>query len=101
MDRRLSLQTTLEAILGSENVYFQPPEKFKFVYPCIVYSRDGGPSQFADNIPYKNYRRYSVTVIDINPDSTIPEKVAMLPICSFDRHYIVDNLHHDVYNLYY
>ena len=101
MGTRLNLQTTLETLLGSRNVYFQPPENFKLNYPCIVYARDSGTSQFADNIPYKNYLRYSVTVIDRNPDSEIPEKLATLPMCVLNRNYVADNLNHDVFTLYY
>lgn len=52
-------------------------------------------------MPY-NYRvGYQVTVIDRNPDSLIPGKIASLPMCKFDRHYKAENLNHDVYNLYY
>ena len=82
-------------------VYFQPPETVKLRYPCIIYSRDSGKTEFANDKPYQHEVRYSVTVIDKNPDSKLLEKVAMLPMCSFERHYIADNMNHDVFNLYY
>jgi hypothetical protein len=40
-------------------------------------------------------------IIDQDPDSAIPPKVAALPMCLFNRFYTADNLNHDVYNLYF
>jgi hypothetical protein len=101
MAQRLELQTLLVTLLGSNNVYFQPPPTVKMQYPCIVYHRDNSDTIFADNNPYKIDKRYQVTVIDANPDSDIPDKVAALPLCSYDRFYTADNLNHDVYNLFF
>jgi hypothetical protein len=42
-----------------------------------------------------------ITVIDANPDSEIPGRIASLSMCIFDRAYRADNLNHDVYQLYY
>ena len=39
MASRLELQTKFENILGSRNVYFQPPASVQMRYPAIVYSR--------------------------------------------------------------
>lgn len=86
---------------ASGQVYFQPPETIRMTYPCIVYERDTGDTQFADNAPYIHKLRYTVTVIDRDPDSEIPGKVALLPMCIFDRHFTTDYLHHDVYKIYY
>jgi len=77
-------------------VYFQPPTNVKLEYPCIVYKRDFADTKFADNEPYAHKRRYMVMVIDQNPDSEIPEKVAALPMSLFNRFYTVDNLNHDI-----
>ena len=108
MASRLQLQTILETILGTQNepedkkrVYYQPPSNTKMQYPCIVYQRQSGDTQFADNRPYIITKRYQVTVIDRNPDSTIPDQVAELQMCTFDRDYTADNLNHFVYNLYF
>lgn len=101
MGLRLDLQTLLEEILGSENVYFQPPETVKLVYPCIIYSRNSGDVDFADNINYRYYIQYDVMVIDKNPDSEILSKIAALPLCKHSRHYTLNNLNHDVFTLYY
>lgn len=99
--RRQQLQTLLETLLGSENVYFQPPSNVEMKYPCIVYKRSTAKTTFADNNPYSNRKRYTVTVIDRNPDSVIPDKIAEIQSSFFDRYYTVDGLHHDVYALYY
>lgn len=101
MAPRLQLQAKLLGILGSPNVYFQPPPTIKMQYPCIVYNRDRIDTDFADDKPYKRTRRYQVTVIDQDPDSVIHEKVAELPMCSYDRFFTADNLNHDVYNLFF
>lgn len=101
MARRLELQNVLIDILGSNNVYFQPPPSIQMEYPCIVYHRDDENTYYADNKPYKTKRRYQVTVIDRNPDSEIPERVSELPLCVYDRFYTADNLNHDVYKLFF
>ena len=95
------MQQLLKTLLGSPNVYFQPPENLKLSYPCIVYARNSGDTQFADDSPYAYTKRYGLTVIDKNPDSEILDKIATLPMCTFDRHYTADNLNHDTYNLYF
>ena len=101
MGQRLSLHKSLKSLLGSDNVYFQPPATVKLNYPCIIYRRSDIDTSFADDNPYITNKQYQVTVIDSNPDSTIPDKVGKLPKCVFDRHFTADNLNHDVYQLYY
>lgn len=101
MAQRLELQSILLGILGSENVYFQPPPSVQMAYPCIVYHRDDADTHFADNEPYKRKWKYQVTVIDRDPDSPIPEKVGALPMCVYDRFYAADNLNHDVFKLFF
>ena len=101
MGQRLELHEELCAALGSRNVYFQPPTGFKMSYPCIVYEREKIESGHADNKPYLLTNRYSVTVIDKDPESPIPNRIVAFSQCSHNRHFISDNLHHDVFTLYY
>lgn len=101
MGQRQQLQDLLEVILGSESVYFQPPANVQMKYPCIVYMRGIAVAQFAGNNPYRYTKRYQVTVIDRNPDSLIPDKVAALPMCAHNMFFKADNLNHDVFNLYF
>ena len=101
MDRRLELQTKLENILGSRNVYFQPPSNTKIEYPCIVYERDDIDQRFADNRAYVSMVRYSLTLITRSPESNLVKAILELPYCTYDRYYAADTLNHDVFTLYY
>lgn len=101
MNNRIELHEKLKVILGSDFVYFQPPESVKMTYPCIVYALDSVDTKYADDKPYLNERRYSVTIIDKDPDSIIPDKLLVLPMCSFNRMYTADNLNHWVFTLYF
>jgi hypothetical protein len=99
MPSRLELQTLLEEILGSRNVYFQPPESVKMKYPAIVYGLEDIKNTFANDRVYLSKRKYLITVIDEDPDSEIVEKISQLPTCRFNRHFESDNLNHDVFIL--
>lgn len=101
MAPRPELQQLFEDLLGSENAYFQPPPSVHMNYPCIVYKPDFILSEWADNVSYVRSRRYLVTVIDENPDSAIPDAVAALPYCSYDRFYTAGNLNHNVFKLFF
>ena len=101
MGSRLELQTIFENLLGSRNVYFDPPESVKMNYPAIRYSVKRFDTEFANNVPYKLDICYEVIVIDGNPDSDLPMKVAALPKCRSDRHYVANNLHHNSFTIYY
>lgn len=101
MSRRLEFHDILMDLLGSSNVYFQPPATAKIKYPCIIYKRNRVDANHADDCLYQDRLGYLVTVIDINPDSEIPGKILKLPFCRFDRHYTAENLNHDVFNVYY
>ena len=101
MGKRLELQTLLELTLGSEHVYYQPPANVKMQYPCIVYQIDAARTEFAGNKPYKYDKRYQITIMHKDPDSDIPDRVAMLPKSTFDTHFTANNLHHSVFTLYF
>lgn len=101
MGSRLDLQTKLETLLGSKNVYYQPPASVRMNYPAIVYSRSNIENRHADDDVYMQAYFYEVIVIDEDPDSEVIENISKLPGCRFDRHYTSDNLNHDVFTLYY
>lgn len=101
MASRLELQALLVDLLGSSNVYFQPPPSKQMQYPCIVYKRDYTWKTHSGNKPYTIVKRYSVTVIDKDPDSLIPDKIAQLSMSEFERFFAADGLNHDVYNVYF
>lgn len=88
-------------MLGSSNVYFQPPPNIQMRYPAIVYQRDDADTRFADNQPYTYIKRYQVTVMDGDPDSVLPDLVGQLPMSTFSRFFVSDGLNHDVFTLYF
>lgn len=96
---RLGLSEMLHQICN--NVYFQPPTGYKITYPCIIYELRSGDTIFADDLPYRFEKCYTVTVIDPDPDSELPYKVAMLPMCKMDRAFTSDNLNHSTFIIYY
>ena len=101
MAPRPELQTLFEELIGNGNVYFQPPENISMKYPCIMYEREYIQTDHADNEPYMLSNRYLVTVIDRNPDSVIPDKIAALRLCAFDRFFKADNLNHTTFKLFF
>lgn len=101
MASRLELQSKFEELLGSRNVYYQPPESIKMSYTAIKYSRSDMDVRHADDATYSKMTKYELIVIAKNSDDPVIEKLLELPYCSYDRHYVGDNLHHDVLTLYY
>lgn len=101
MAPRLDLQEKLVEILDSDHVYYQPPPNVQMKYPCIVYRREFIDTKWSNNKPYALEDRYLVTVIDPDPDSEIPRKIASLPKCVFDRFYTANNLNHNVFKLFF
>lgn len=101
MGTRLDFQDVLSGLQDGVAVYFQPPENVTMSYPAIVYNRDYQSVVFADNSPYSRKIRYQVTVIDRDPDSLIPDKVAQLPLTRYVRHFTTANLNHDIYDVYF
>lgn len=98
--RRLRLQAKLEEILGSRNVYFQPPASITMSYPCVVYSYSGENVLHANDTPYIVRDEYEMTLIskDSLPDGIIAG-IESIPYCRFNRHYTNDNLHHFSYRI--
>lgn len=101
MKTRIDLQNLLEELLGSRNVYYQPPDTVKMEYPAIVYSKSKIESTFANNNAYSLKDQYEITVIDKKPDNEVIKKLLGIQYCTYDRHYKSDNLNHDVLTLYF
>ena len=100
MASRLDLHEAFCTILGTRNVYFQPPASVKMQYPAIRYSLRNYDGIFANNSPYVRTPSYEVILIDKNPESEFVDKILQLPYCSFDRPYAKDNLNHWVFTIY-
>lgn len=102
MASRLKLHEEFCEILGSRNVYFQPPESVKMKYDCIRYSRSGIDQRNANDKLYLKKDRYEVVVITNDPDSPIPDRILQhFPMCKFDRGYAAKNLNHFVFTIFY
>ena len=102
MGRRLKLHEELCDILESNNVYFQPPENVKLVYPCIIYSRSDIDTEYANNKVYRYTRAYELMVIGDDPDETISDGLLNhFSMIRHGRHFVSDNLNHDTFILYY
>ena len=101
MADRLELHSVLQELLGSSNVYYQPPESIKMQYDAIRYSKKAIDNKYANDRKYSMIDCYEIIVISRLPDNPVIKKLLSLPYCSYDRHYIADNLHHDVLTIYW
>ena len=101
MASRLELQSTLESILGSKNVYYQPPESTKMSYPAIRYSKTNIEINRANDSNYISKICYEIIVMDTKPDNPALDKLLNLPYCTYNRYYKADGLNHDVFTLYF
>lgn len=101
MASRIELQSLLEKLLGSGEVYYQSPGNNKMTYPAIKYSKSDIQTTYANDKKYSNKTRYEIIVMDRLPDNPVIEKILELSYSSFDRHYKADNLNHDSIILYW
>ena len=102
MASRLELHEELCTVLGSRNVYFQPPESVKMSYAAIRYKLGGKNLKRANNRIYLNTNMYEGVIITRNPDTNIPDKLlAHFEMCSFGTPYTADGLNHYPFTLYY
>ena len=100
MNKRIDLHNLLLKLAGP-NVYYQIPSNMKMKYPAVKYERGRIDNNHADNIVYSQNTSYNITVISKNPDEPIVEKISKIPTCEYDRDYIIDNLYHTVFKIYY
>ena len=82
-------------------MYFQPPATVKMSYPCITYDLMDIDEKYANNGAYLSKEKYKITLIDEDPESEFISKVKSLPLCSFDRGFIANNMNHWVFILYF
>ena len=103
MKTRNDFHQELVKALGTPYVYYQPPEGLiMHKGNRIIYSREEIDFSQADNKKYIGHSKYSVTLVSKNPDWTLVEDILhMFQYCRHDRHYVADNLNHDVYIIYY
>lgn len=101
-ERRIELQNKLEEVLGSNKVYYRPPENKKLVYPCIVYNLRNGDTRYADNNSYTFTRCYDVQLIHKTADTEVIEAlISSFPYIRLENSFNFDNLIHENFVLYY
>lgn len=99
---RITLHEKFCELLGTRNVYFQPPDYLKLTYPAIIYHVSSLASKKADNTAYKIDTRYDVVYVTTDPDDSMKTKIlTAFPMCSFVSAYIADGLYHYKYDLYF
>lgn len=102
MASRLDFQTKLESILGSRNVYFQPPESIKLNYPCIIYKLNNVDVKNADDSSYIINKSYQVTLIHRDPDNeTMNDILLGFKHVKLNNYFTSENLHHYVYTIFF
>lgn len=70
-------------------------------YPAIVYELNHVDTKFADDRRYSVTKQYSLQLISEDPDEIIFDALAALPMCAHERHFVADNLNHEVFNIYF
>ena len=101
MRNRLTLQSMLETLLGSRNVYFRAPTSAMMQYPAIVYNLSDIDNVHANDGVYASQKQYEIIVIDEDPDSPIVDKVNHIPTANFVRPYVANGLNHWVFTITY
>lgn len=96
----VSLLKKLAEIIGSEEVYYNPPSNIKMKYPACIVKLQSADSRYADSDPYLTAFRYQITLIQRVPDSAFIREITRIKRCKFIRSYNSDNLRHDVYEWY-
>ena len=101
MSDRLDLQAKFEKILGSRNVYFQPPASVSMRYPAIKYDLKELRTRSANNSSiYIMSTGYECILIMKEPDTEYLKEIFKIPYCRFGRYYKADNLHHYTFTIY-
>ena len=84
-------------------VYFQPPSSVQLNYPCWVVERTTAYQPKANDKTYLFRPGYKCMFM--NREEPDPEILRMIPQryerCKYQNHYVADNVHHDVFLIYY
>lgn len=105
MTKRLKLDKSLKDVLGSLNVYYQPPENQKITKPCFIYKLSNIKPTYADNKQYLRRECYEVTYLTKTVDddifkSIIQNGLSATMYVKFERMFISNNLYHYVFTVY-
>ena len=100
-EKRLELHALLVRLLGSSNVYHQPPENLALRFPAIIYERVDYAVEYADDRPYHSVRQWQVSVVSQEPTHPVVDKFMELLTAVFKTRYVVSGMQHDVVTIYY
>ena len=102
MASRLKMHEELKSVLGSGNVYFNPPNGLQMKYPCIVYHRHNEDVKHANDKTYLQTMQYDVITISKDPDNTIAhDLLSHFQMASYDRPWTEAGLFHEAVTIYY
>lgn len=100
MERKNEISKLLHTLPVHDEIHFQPSEKVKLSYPCILYEFDKYRDFFANDGRHIIRERYTVTHIYKDPTQNLRETIrSLFTYVDFDRVYVADNLYHDVYTV--
>lgn len=101
MKTRDEIQTLLEGILGSPNVYFQAPPNTGMKYPCIVYRFVKPDVKHADNTSYILTGRWEIHHMYKSVKNDLTTKMLFAaPYVTFDRRLVTSGVYNDYYTIY-
>jgi hypothetical protein len=86
----------LEEILGSDNVYYNPPESQKMNFPAIVYNLSDIRQVHADNRKYVDFTSYKITIVSKKVDHPAIRGVLDLPMTKFSTNFTKNGYYHTV-----
>lgn len=95
------LQGIFEKLLGSRNVYYQPPTNLQMKYDAIRFDLSTIDARFADDKRYAKMNCYEAILITRLPEPEVLDKILELPYASLGRTYKADNLYHYPITIYY
>lgn len=98
---RSALHEKLCTILGSRNVYHDPPSSAYLNYPCIIYKRNPESPRMADNIRYAVWYPWDVQIISKDPDFELFDTfLKNFQYGNEGQPFVKDNLHHSNFTIY-
>lgn len=104
MEKRLKLHQKLSGIASSVSdnckVYFQPPEKLKLEYPCIIYKLERVNTTHASNSNYKRNYQFQVMFISRKARLDVVELIEDLEWCTLSNVNTSDGLYQYTFAIY-
>ena len=98
-EKRIQLGILLKTLLGSENIYFQPPTNTQLRYPCFLYTLNDLPNKKANNNKYIRNLSFIVTYISKTPDLERIQQIHQSEGFEYQRSYTTEGLNHTVFKI--